>query len=280
MSTTVRTLTAVLLAALVFLAQLPAPVAAQRGALRELDELINGPFAPRLRGLRRVTVGVQVQDELAALGTSQKALENDLVRALRAANIPVSATGSADAADTGHLSFIIVYDSCLGPNKVLVSMECLAEVRLAHNPSVKLDVPIYFDKHYLEAGSAGPARIRDFALKLADDFARDWTGSSATPRRQAAPPEAQSPPWEAEYVGGDTPPEVRVVNAAARALTLTVAGRRYTIAPGAERSIALEPGTHPYRATAAGVAPLAGQSAFARGYVYTWRFDIVTRPRR
>lgn len=53
----------------------------------------------------------------------------------------------------------------------------------------------------------------------------------------------------------------------------------YTIPSGASQKITLTEGSYNYKASAPRVRSDEGQEMFKKGYVYTWRFYIVTVPR-
>jgi len=86
-------------------------------------------------------------------------------------------------------------------------------------------------------------------------------------------------PFTAVYVGGNKPPEVEVFNATDRTMYLDLGQGKmtaYTILSGASQAMTLTEGNYNYEASAPRAKNLEGQKLFQRGYVYYWKFTIVT----
>jgi uncharacterized protein YgiM (DUF1202 family) len=74
-------------------------------------------------------------------------------------------------------------------------------------------------------------------------------------------------------------PTVEVKNDSDRTMTLKLGETRYTLSPNESRLITLTPGKISFHASAPGVIPNFGEQIFELGYIYTWRFYIVTTQR-
>lgn len=106
--------------------------------------------------------------------------------------------------------------------------------------------------------------------------------TSAPPKRNNQPtvtePEQNNQPvFERRYVGGNKPPQIVVKNDADKTLTLNFGSNKYTISAGQTQTInTTDSGVFNFVASAPGIESLTGQKNFERGYVYTWRFYVVT----
>jgi len=91
------------------------------------------------------------------------------------------------------------------------------------------------------------------------------------------PKQDNQPVFERRYVGGNKPPQIIVTNDADEVLTLNFGGSKYTIPVGQTQTInTTDGGVFSFVASAPGIESLSGQKNFERGYVYTWRFYVVT----
>lgn len=90
-------------------------------------------------------------------------------------------------------------------------------------------------------------------------------------------------PFTATYVGGNRPPTIEIFNDSNRTMYFDFGQGKmtaYTIPSGGRQKIDLsEAGNYTYKASAPRVRSDEGQETFNKGYVYTWRFYIVTVPR-
>ena len=91
------------------------------------------------------------------------------------------------------------------------------------------------------------------------------------------PKQNNQPVFERRYVGGNKPPQIVVTNDADVTLTLNFGGSKYTIPVGQTQTInTTDGGIFSFVASAPGVESLSGEKNFERGYIYTWRFYIIT----
>lgn len=124
-------------------------------------------------------------------------------------------------------------------------------------------------------------------LEEADELIRKTNPSSQTTQTKKAvqptnslPNQNNQPVFERRYVGGNKPPQITVKNDADVTLTLGFGNVNYIIPAGQTQTIeTTQGGNYNFTATAPGVESLSGQKIFEVGYVYTWRFYIVTTRR-
>lgn len=109
------------------------------------------------------------------------------------------------------------------------------------------------------------------------------TNSSATQPKQnnqptnTQPKQDNQPVFERRYVGGNKPPQIVVTNDADETLTLNFGSSKFTILAGQTQTInTTDGGIFNFVASAPGIESLSGQKNFERGYIYTWRFYVIT----
>lgn len=93
-------------------------------------------------------------------------------------------------------------------------------------------------------------------------------------------PKDNQPVFERRYVGDNKPPRVEVFNDSDTVMNFKFGENEYIIVPKQTKTIeTTNGGLFNFVASATGVRSLSGQHLFERGYVYTWRFYIVTERR-
>lgn len=108
--------------------------------------------------------------------------------------------------------------------------------------------------------------------RLINDIPSKKPTSTVTPPKQN-----NQPVFERRYVGGNKPPQIVVTNDADVTLTLNFGSSKYTIPVGQTQTInTTDGGIFSFVASAPGVESLSREKNFERGYIYTWRFYIVT----
>lgn len=119
--------------------------------------------------------------------------------------------------------------------------------------------------------------------RFLDSYKTKNTNSSVTPPKQnnqsstSQPKQDNQPVFERRYVGGNKPPQITVTNDADETLTLNFGGSKFTILAGQTQTInTTDGGVFSFVASAPGIESLSGQKNFERGYIYTWRFYVVT----
>ena len=91
------------------------------------------------------------------------------------------------------------------------------------------------------------------------------------------PKQNSQPVFERRYVGGNRPPQIAVTNDADVALTLNFGNSRFVIPAGQSQTInTTDGGVFSFVASAPGVESLSGEKNFERGYIYTWKFYVIT----
>lgn len=154
-----------------------------------------------------------------------------------------------------------------------------------------------WETDYIGIAGEGYVRgIRDLISDQVDRFINDWlkanastTSEKETPQSTYVPvpppPKAkqQDSPFTATYVGGNRLPTVEIFNDTDRTIYFDFGQGRmtaYTIPSRGSQKINLsEAGNYKYKASAPRIRSDEGQATFNNGYVYTWRFYIVTVPR-
>lgn len=97
------------------------------------------------------------------------------------------------------------------------------------------------------------------------------------PPTNTQPKQDNQPVFERRYVGGNKPPQIVVKNDASETLTLNFGSSKFTIPGGQTQTInTTEGGVFSFVASAPGIESLSGQKNFERGYIYSWRFFVVT----
>lgn len=156
-----------------------------------------------------------------------------------------------------------------------------------------------------ETGTIGQNYVRNLRNSISDQvdkFINDWLKANASTQKQRdksldkileeslpdlSKYEVKSPPknkqddspFTAVYIGGNKPPEIEVFNDSNRTLYLDMGQGRmtaYTILSGTSQKINLSEGNYNFKASAPRVRNLEGQEVFKKGYIYTWRFTIIT----
>ena len=120
-------------------------------------------------------------------------------------------------------------------------------------------------------------------LEEVDDVLKNKPNSQSTQSKKTnqptntQPKQDNQPVFERRYVGGNKPPQITVTNDADETLTLNFGGSKFTILAGQTQTInTTDGGVFSFVASAPGIESLSGQKNFERGYIYTWRFYVVT----
>jgi hypothetical protein len=71
-------------------------------------------------------------------------------------------------------------------------------------------------------------------------------------------------------------PALEVKNDSDKTMTLKLGEVRYVFYPRESKTVTLIPGRYSFHASAPNVIPDFGEQNFESGYIYTWRFYIVT----
>ena len=90
-----------------------------------------------------------------------------------------------------------------------------------------------------------------------------------------------SSPFQASYVRGLGPPEVKIQNQSSKSISIELSGPEevsITVSPRQSINKTLKSGTYSYSATASGVSPCLGTETFNTDYRYNWTFMIISSP--
>jgi len=87
-----------------------------------------------------------------------------------------------------------------------------------------------------------------------------------------------APPLEERSTGSNRLPSIEITNDSDSILYLNIGDTRYTIGPHSGTTIELAPGSYKYYGSSPGILPIFGENYLKAGYVYTWRFYVVTVP--
>lgn len=119
--------------------------------------------------------------------------------------------------------------------------------------------------------------------RIAEEVLNNKTNLPSTQSKKTTQPtdtqpkQDNQPVFERRYVGGNKPPQIIVTNDADEVLTLNFGGSKYTIPVGQTQTInTTDGGVFSFVASAPGIESLSGQKNFERGYIYTWRFYVIT----
>lgn len=120
-------------------------------------------------------------------------------------------------------------------------------------------------------------------LEEVDDVLKNKPNPQSTQSKKTTPPtntqpkQDNQPVFERRYVGGNKPPQIVVTNDADVTLTLNFGSSKYTVPVGQTQTInTTDGGIFSFVASAPGVESLSGEKNFELGYIYTWRFYIIT----
>jgi hypothetical protein len=100
-----------------------------------------------------------------------------------------------------------------------------------------------------------------------------------TPQQPPPKTKQDDSPFTATYVGGNSAPTIEVFNDSNRTMYFDFGQGKmtpYVIASGGRKKITITEGSYNYKASAPRVKSDEGQENFKNGYIYTWRFYIVT----
>ncbi len=130
-------------------------------------------------------------------------------------------------------------------------------------------------------GDCKPSPLAKYAVKTLPKNVQKPSGKSI--QKPLPKPVQKDSPFTATYVGGNSPPTVEIFNDSNRTMYFDFGQGKmtaYTIPSGGRQKINLsEAGNYKFKASAPSVRSDEGQETFHNGYVYTWRFYIVTVPR-
>lgn len=167
------------------------------------------------------------------------------------------------------------------------------KVILERNKSINIFSSTWETKNI---GTVGKENVRDLSSSISsqvDEFISDWLKANPSAKnltlkqqpQNTSPPQAQKKddsPFTATYVGGNSPPTVEVFNDTDRTMYFDFGQgimTAYTIPSQTSQKITLSEGLYNYKASAPRVRSKEGEAMFKKGYVYSWRFFIVTVPR-
>lgn len=179
-----------------------------------------------------------------------------------------------------------------------IAISLKQEVSLSRNKSVSL-LSATWDTNitgYLPKSDVG--KLREAILAQVDLFINDYLKANGRTSNQSDElgkflEEIRTPttikknkqddsPFTAVYVGGNKPPEVEVFNDSDKTLYLDLGQgvmTPYKIPSKTSRKMTLIEGNYNFKATAFRVRSLEGTQLFRKGYVYRWKFTIITVPR-
>jgi hypothetical protein len=135
--------------------------------------------------------------------------------------------------------------------------------------------------HIKKYGDCKPNPLAKYAEKISPKKVQKPLGKSI--QKPLPKPVQKDSPFTATYVGGNSPPTIEIFNDTNRTMYFDFGQGKmtaYTIPSGGSQKINLsEAGSYKYKASAPRVRSDEGQETFNNGYLYTWRFYIVTVPK-
>jgi hypothetical protein len=250
-----------------------------------------------LKGFNTLKVYVEPLDpEMERLGLTREQIQTDVEIKLRKTGFNVIAIGESFSPVIYLYITLHSYHSGSGSIAYYIETSLRQEVLLDRNTSVNIIASTWSSAELGIVSQSKVRQLRDQISKKVDKFINAWlkanastTSEKETPRSTYVPPppppkaKQDDSPFTATYVGGNKLPTVEIFNDTDRTMYFDFGQERmtaYTIPSGGRQKINLsEAGNYKYKASAPRVRSDEGQETFNIGYVYTWRFYIVTVPR-
>jgi hypothetical protein len=251
-----------------------------------------------LQGFNTLKVLVEsLKPEMERLGLTEEQIQTDVEIKLRKTGFNVKGK------DQIFFPLIYLYinlqsihsDSGLVTYNLETSLE--QEVLLDRNKTIDTIASTWSTSVTGNVGRNNVRQLRDVISDQVDEFINNWlkanastTSQKKTPQSTYVPPSPPPPkakqqdsPFTATYVGGNRLPTVEIFNDTDRTMYFDFGQGKmtaYIIPSGGSQKINLsEAGNYKFKASAPRVKSDEGQETFNNGYVYTWRFYIVTVPR-
>ena len=260
----------------------------------DIDDIITRAFYDEyLVGLKKVKISISdLPKELKEYGVTKDQLQTEAEIRLRRAGIyderafpvlrvGVKVTQSNNYSIGYELEFSLNEKARLERNNLLVFSKTWKRINVGDSEKNRIQID-----------------IREKVGKYIDIFIEDLRTANSQIAKKNIPAQAnkqatqQKPqtkttqqddsPFTAVYVGGNSPPTVEVFNDSNRTLNLDLGQgtmTAYAIPSGESQKINLTEGIYNFKASAPRVRNLEGQDTFKKGYVYTWRFTIITVPK-
>jgi hypothetical protein len=251
-----------------------------------------------LKGLQSLNVVVEdLEPDLIKAGLTRLQIQTDVEIKLRRAGIKL--TGAEKYSPESYYSYLYIRVSSFQhpdmPKVFAFHIEATLNqsVILERNKSKSIGATWKKDLTGI-VGSDNVRQVRDHISDVIDLFINNYlkangttTSESIKPSTTYIPPlpptkKQDDSPFTATYVGGNSAPTVEIFNDSNRTMYFDFGQEKmipYTILSGEKKKITISEGIYNYKASAPRVRSDEGQGTFQKGYVYTWRFFIVTVPR-
>jgi hypothetical protein len=250
-----------------------------------------------LKGVESVTIPIPYNYILIkGMGLTTEGIKTDVEMQLQRSGIKVKPYPGIGS-NLLQLN-VVIFEGNSGGISGIVSVALRDSVMLSRNKSISFGAEVWEKTEYVIAENQDPKHFREVISRMVNDFITAYYKANTSTAKQIdnlpdlskyatkTPPLPQTKqddsPFTATYVGGNNPPTIEVFNDTNRTLYLDLGQGKmtaYTILSGASQKITLTEGNYNYRASAPRVKTLEGKELFQKGYVYSWRFTIITVPR-
>ena len=251
-----------------------------------LKDGLNGGILSSIKDLR---VGISLENTPLLKGLVETQIKTDVENRLKRAGFNLTTE------DNPYL-FIYIASTYSG-NKIdsfSIQLTYYEEVLLERDKTKSYSDDIWSRGLEIKANQIEENTIKNSVLNLIDKFieicrkSREAKNnrSSTSDNKKTSPTDLSKSkknddsPFTATYVGGNSPPEVEIVNDSDRTLYIDLGQGKitaYTIPSKTSLKINLEEGNYDFKAIAPSVLPLQGQQSFRKGYRYVWRFTVIKR---
>jgi hypothetical protein len=254
-----------------------------------------------LQGFNTLKVVVEsLKPEMERAGLTEQQIQTDVEIKLRKAGFNVKDK------DGFFSPFIYLYinlqsfHSDSGSVAYHLETSLRQEVLLDRNKTVDILASTWNTAETGTIGRNNIRQLRDSISDQVDNFINDYLKVNASTSKtdnnlpdlskyaiKTPPPplpktKQDDSPFTATYVGGNSPPTVDVFNDTDRTMYFDFGQGNmtaYTIPSQTSQKITLAEGIYNYKASAPRVRSKEGEAMLKKGYVYSWRFFIVTAPR-
>lgn len=243
-----------------------------------------------LAGFDTLTVRVGLNSVALQSGLTEKQIQTDVEVKLRQAKIKVFDNDKIFTPRVILFISIAYLDSGCETLAGNITTSVYQEVSLNRNKSISLLAKTWESSFTTSIPKNQVQAIRRFLSDQIDEFINDYLKANGSTSSQSIKPPAYTPapekqddsPFTATYVGGNSPPTVEVFNDTDRTMYFDFGQGKitaYTILSQTSQKITISEGLYNYKASAPRVRSKEGEAVFKKGYVYSWRFFIVTVPR-
>lgn len=252
-----------------------------------------------LTGVKSLTVLIEgLESDLEQTGITKEQIQTVVEIKLRLAKIRV------ESSENNFTPYAMLYinigslNTDKGGFSLSIDTSLEQFVNLRRDKSISFLTSTWRTKSTAYIAKQNIREIKDLVSDQIDMFINDYLKANAIIQKQndnlpdlskyevKKPPTSatkeKDSPFTATYVGGNRPPTVEIFNDSNRTMYFDFGQGKttaYVIPSGGSQKITITEGKYNFKASAPRVRSDEGQEMFNNGYVYTWRFYIVTVPR-